>query len=168
MVMVLAPAKKVVAPKKTAAVKAVPKKEAAAKAAPQKGKLEATWDDLKTLEMNAMTKKTVIKPGLQKLLNKEVTIKGFMMPLDYESKQIVEFLFMPYVPACMHVPPPPPNQLILVKMKKGLKVTSSFYPMELTGKLTIDTNTDLESSYKIEGSKALELKDQAPQIPTGV
>lgn len=129
--------------------------------------LDVPWETLKTLDFDTKTKKNVIKPELQKVLGKEVTIKGFMMPLDYEAKEIVEFLFMPYVPACMHVPPPPPNQLVLVKMKKGSKVKPSFYPIELTGKLAVETNADLESSFKMEGLKMKELKTFTPPSPQG-
>ncbi len=129
--------------------------------------LDVPWETLKTLEFDAKTKKNVIKPDLQKVLGKEITIKGFMMPLDYEAKEIVEFLFMPYVPACMHVPPPPPNQLVLVKMKKGSKIKPSFYPIELTGKLAVETNADLESSFKMEGLKLKELKTYTPPTPQG-
>ena len=127
---------------------------------------EVSWETLKLLDFDSKTKKVVIKPELQKALAKEVTIKGFMMPLDYEAKEVVEFLFMPYVPACMHVPPPPANQLVLVKMRKGAKIKPSFYPVELTGKLAVEANADLESSYKMDGFKIKELKDSAPQIPS--
>ena len=119
---------------------------------------EVTWETLKTLDYDAKTKTVVAKGELKKILGKEITIKGFMMPLDYDAKTVVEFLFMPYVPACMHVPPPPPNQLVLVKMKKGSKIAPSFYPVEVTGKLTLDANKDMESSYKMEGLKIKELK----------
>lgn len=119
---------------------------------------EVTWETLKTLDVDPKTKSPVAKGELKKILGKEITMKGFMMPLDYDSKALVEFLFMPYVPACMHVPPPPPNQLVLVKMKKGTTVAPSFYPIEITGKLTLDANKDLESSYKMEGIKIKELK----------
>lgn len=129
--------------------------------------LEVPWETLKTLDFDVKTKKNVIKPELQKILGKQVTIKGFMMPLDYEAKEIVEFLFMPYVPACMHVPPPPPNQLVLVKMKKGTKIKPSFYPIELTGSLAVESNADLESSFKMEGSSMKELKTYTPPAPQG-
>jgi hypothetical protein len=128
---------------------------------------EVTWETLKTLDFDMKTKKNIIKPELQKNLGKEVTIKGFMMPLDYDAKEVVEFLFMPYVPACMHVPPPPANQLILVHMKKGSKVKPSFYPIELSGKLAVEANADLESSFKMEGLKMKELKESQPMIPPG-
>ncbi|MGZ3789619.1 MAG: DUF3299 domain-containing protein [Bacteriovorax sp.] len=119
---------------------------------------EVTWETLKTLDLDPKTKAIVAKGELKKILGKEITMKGFMMPLDYEAKTVVEFLFMPYIPSCMHVPPPPPNQLVLVKMKKGTSVAPSFYPVELTGKLILDSNKELESSYKMEGLKIKELK----------
>jgi hypothetical protein len=126
---------------------------------------EVSWETLKTLDMDAKTKKAIIPDALKKAISSEVTLKGFMMPLDYESKEIVEFLFMPYVPSCMHVPPPPANQLILVKMKKGAKIKPSFYPIELVGKLSVEENVELESSYKMEGSSVKELKQYTPPTP---
>jgi hypothetical protein len=119
---------------------------------------EVTWETLKTLNLDPKTKTLIAKGELKKILGKEITMKGFMMPLDYDAKALVEFLFMPYVPACMHVPPPPANQLVLVKMKKGTTVQPSFYPVQITGVITLDANKDLESSYKIEGIKLKELK----------
>ena len=133
--------------------------------------LEVSWETLKTLDYDVKTKKNIIKPDLQKVLGKEISIKGFMMPLDYESKEVVEFLFMPYMPACMHVPPPAANQLVLVKMQKGAKIKPSFYPIELTGKLVVEANADLESSFKMEGLKIKELKEFTPppaSAPKGV
>lgn len=123
---------------------------------------EVSWDTLKTLEYDLKTKKSVIKPALKSVLGKEVTMKGFMMPLDFESKELVEFLFMPYVPSCMHVPPPSANQLVLVKLKKGNKIKPSFYPIEITGKLSVEVSAELDSSYKFEGTKVKELKDYTP------
>ncbi len=122
---------------------------------------EIKWELLKTLSVDPKTKNPSPSAELKKVLGKESTIKGFMMPLDYDSKEVSEFLFMPYIPACMHVPPPPPNQLILVKMKKGTKAASSFYPIELTGTLTLDANKELESSFKMDGLKVKELKNEA-------
>ncbi len=124
--------------------------------------LEVPWETLKTLDFDLKTKKSVIKPELKKVLGSEITMKGFMMPLDFESKEIVEFLFMPYVPACMHVPPPPANQLVLVTLKKGTKIKPSFYPIEITGKLSVAPSAELESSFKFESIKVTELKDYSP------
>ena len=124
--------------------------------------LDVPWETLKTLELDSKTKKNIIKPELKKVLGTEIKMKGFMMPLDFEAKEIVEFLFMPYVPACMHVPPPPANQLILVTLKKGIKMKPSFYPIEITGKLSVAPSAELESSYKFESTKVTEIKDYTP------
>lgn len=44
-----------------------------------------------------------------------VRLPGFMLPLDYGPGGVVEsFLLVPYVGACVHVPPPPPNQIVYV------------------------------------------------------
>lgn len=120
---------------------------------------EVTWETLKTLDLDPKTKTPKASGELAKIMGKEITMKGFMMPLDYDSKTVSEFLFMPYIPACMHVPPPPPNQLVLVKMKKGVAgVAPSMYPIELTGKLSVESNKELESSFKMEGLKYKEIK----------
>lgn len=130
---------------------------------------EVKWETLKTLETNAKTKKHVIKDDLKKALaDKDLSIKGFMMPLDFESREVTEFLFMPYIPTCMHIPPPPPNQLILVKMAKGKKVKPSFAPVEIKGKLSVDNNADLESSFSMQATELKEIKDFTPStLPPG-
>lgn len=115
------------------------------------------WELLKTLEVDKSNKVKPLKPEIKKVIKSEVSLKGFMMPIDYDSKAVSEFLFMPYIPSCMHVPPPPANQLIFVKMKKGVSVVPSFAPVEIVGKLFLEENKELESSYKIEGIKLNEL-----------
>ena len=44
-----------------------------------------------------------------------------------DSAEVSEFLLMPYVEACVHTPPPPPNQLVYVQMEKDLRVPVSFW-----------------------------------------
>jgi hypothetical protein len=61
---------------------------------------------------------------LKKLNGKVVKIPGFIVPLEDYMEEAAEFLLVPYFGACVHTPPPPPNQLVYVKMtdKKKLKV----------------------------------------------
>ena len=130
---------------------------------------ELSWETLKSLEVDTKTKKNKMAQELSNQIGKEITIKGFMMPLEYDAKEISEFLLMPYVPSCMHIPPPPANQLVLVKMKKGSKVKPSFMPVEMKGKLKIEENKELESSFIMEGLSMKELKtftpSSSPNIP---
>ncbi len=43
-----------------------------------------------------------------------IKMPGFVLPLDVTRKGVKDFLLVPYVGACIHTPPPPPNQLVLV------------------------------------------------------
>ncbi len=48
-----------------------------------------------------------------------VKVPGYIVPLDDDANQLTEFLLVPYAGACVHTPPPPPNQMIYVKMTRG-------------------------------------------------
>lgn len=45
---------------------------------------------------------------------KIIRMPGYIIPLESGSKGVTEFILVPYVGACIHVPPPPPNQLVFV------------------------------------------------------
>ncbi|MEZ4728597.1 MAG: DUF3299 domain-containing protein [Caldilineaceae bacterium] len=72
-----------------------------------------------------------------------VRIPGFIAPLNYTEELITEFLLVPYFGACIHVPPPPVNQTVLVKAAKGqgIKAEASYYPIWVMGKLTVEGTT---------------------------
>ncbi|MEZ5933650.1 MAG: DUF3299 domain-containing protein [Alphaproteobacteria bacterium] len=65
----------------------------------------------------------------------QVKIAGYVLPLDFEDTTVKEFLLVPYVGACIHVPPPPPNQIIYVTSEDGIEVTGMFEPVWATGTL---------------------------------
>jgi len=89
-------------------------------------------------ELNYRTGK--ISPSLKALDGKQVKIPGYMVPLEDDSEIVSEFLLVPYVGACIHTPPPPPNQIVQVKMNSQKKVKMSFWdPVWVYGKLQIAT-----------------------------
>jgi len=61
-------------------------------------------------------------PPTKTYLGKKIRIAGYVVPLDAERMQSSEFLLVPYFGACVHSPPPPANQIILVKPPNGSKV----------------------------------------------
>jgi len=73
------------------------------------------------------------------LNGKRVRIGGYVVPLDFESTTVKEFLLVPFVGACIHVPPPPANQIVYVKAGKGFEIGNAFDPVTVTG--TIKTET---------------------------
>jgi uncharacterized protein len=64
-----------------------------------------------------------------------VSIGGYVVPLDFDSTTVKEFLLVPFVGACIHVPPPPANQIIYVKSSQGFEVAGSFDAVRVTGTL---------------------------------
>lgn len=49
-----------------------------------------------------------------------VSIAGFIVPIDYgENQQLRNIFIVPYFGACLHFPPPPPNQIIFAQLGEG-------------------------------------------------
>lgn len=69
------------------------------------------------------------------LNGKDAKIEGYLLPLDFTPEGSTEFLLVPYVGACIHVPPPPANQIVLVTLKERLKVEELFAPVRVSGRL---------------------------------
>lgn len=76
---------------------------------------ELFWGKLR--EFDYTTGRT--SADLEKFQGQRVAIPGFIVPLDDDAEGVSEFLLVPSPKACIHVPPPPPNQMVLVRMKGG-------------------------------------------------
>lgn len=72
---------------------------------------------------------------VQALDGKRVKLGGYVVPLDFDATSVKEFLLVPFVGACIHVPPPPPNQLVYVKSETGFDVKGLFDPVWVTGRM---------------------------------
>lgn len=88
---------------------------------------------------------------LKALNGKAVKIPGFMVPLEDNQKEIVEFLLVPSPQACIHVPPPPPNQMVYVKMKRGTE--AAIGPIWVHGTLNLVTKKSMygDASFELIG-----------------
>lgn len=70
-----------------------------------------------------------------------VRIPGYVVPFDFDSTQSWrEFLFVPYMGACIHTPPPPPNQIIFVRADPAVPVQDIWAPYWLEGTLATEKN----------------------------
>lgn len=75
----------------------------------------------------------------KELDGKTVKLPGFIVPLDLDAdNKVVEFFLVPYFGACIHVPPPPPNQIVFVKLEDGIALDSMYEAYWITGKLSIE------------------------------
>ncbi|MBV1885165.1 MAG: DUF3299 domain-containing protein [Gammaproteobacteria bacterium] len=63
-----------------------------------------------------------------------IRIPGFIVPLEFDDEQtITQFFLVPFFGACIHVPPPPPNQVIFVDYPEGLKLEALYDPFWVSG-----------------------------------
>ena len=69
---------------------------------------------------------------------KTIGIPGFIVPITSNEDQLVtEFFIVPYFGACLHLPPPPPNQIIFGRFKEGVAIETLYDPFWFEGKLII-------------------------------
>lgn len=84
-----------------------------------------------------------------------VRIPGYVVPFDFSSKlRWKEFLFVPYMGACIHSPPPPPNQIVLVRADPPVRVKDIWAPYWIEGTLSTEkTENDLgDTAYSMRMS----------------
>ncbi len=111
--------------------------------------VEVDWRQLG--ELDYITGKAPAE--LAALEGKLVKIPGFMVPLEDNQKSVTEFLLVPSPQACIHVPPPPPNQMVLVGMSKEANAKVEFGPIWIYGTLSLIPKRHLygESSFTMKG-----------------
>lgn len=94
---------------------------------------------------------------------KTIRIGGYPVPLETDAKgRSTLFFLVPYPGACIHVPPPPPNQLILIRYPKGLKLDDIYTPLWAIGTLKIEkvSNDLADAAYAMEASKVRVVEDK--------
>lgn len=62
-----------------------------------------------------------------------VRLPGFVVPIDQRGIGVVAFILVPYAGACVHVPPPPANQLVFVTTEKPYESAGLYEPVNVTG-----------------------------------
>ncbi len=84
---------------------------------------------------------------------KRVKIPGFVVPLEGTAELTTEFLLVPYFGACIHVPPPPSNQIVYVKFEEGVRIDNIYDAIWVTGELSTDGwKGDIASvGYRLKG-----------------
>lgn len=97
-----------------------------------------------------------VNPDLNK---KKIKLSGFVSPLEIDDKEgvVKEFLLVPYFGACIHVPPPPLNQTLLIKPAKDqqIKIEDAYEPIWVSGVIHAETTSTklAEAGYKISDVK---------------
>ncbi|MGI9409306.1 MAG: DUF3299 domain-containing protein [Hyphomicrobiaceae bacterium] len=95
------------------------------------------------------------------LNGKTVRMAGYLLPLEYSEQGETEFLLVPYVGACIHVPPPPANQIVFVRLAEKFKANDLYTAVWVTGEMKtkssskeltlIDGSSNVAVGYHIDG-----------------
>ncbi|MXR70513.1 DUF3299 domain-containing protein [Shewanella sp. JBTF-M18] len=93
----------------------------------------------------------------QALDGERVVIPGFVIPLDALEGQTRDFLLSPRLGACIHRPPPGPNQLIHVTFEQPIALPEIEQPVYISGRLAVrsEKNAFAQTGYFIQGDEAI-------------
>ncbi len=104
---------------------------------------------------NATQQSSAILTATRTDLNdKTVKLPGFVVPLYGDGKTVTEFLLVPYFGACIHVPPPPANQIVHVRYPAGMNADWVYDPIWVIGsiKATSIVTELAETGYGMKAS----------------
>lgn len=91
------------------------------------------WLQMEALKQKIAALKTKTNP---ELIGQRVRLSGYLLPLEFDGGEVSEFLLVPFVGACIHVPPPPPNQIVHVVLDGRYAADSVYAPVTVTGTLS--------------------------------
>ncbi|NHN75734.1 DUF3299 domain-containing protein [Azotobacter chroococcum] len=95
-------------------------------------------------------------PVVKALDGQLVRLPGYLVPLETASDgRVREFLLVPFFGACIHVPPPPSNQIVHVRNEPGVQLEVLYQPYWVEGRLQVEqTSSELaEAGYRMITSK---------------
>src|SRR5690606_10754613 len=106
-------------------------------------------------------------PMVESLHGKRVKLPGYAIPLEGDGDTVTSFLLVPYFGACIHVPPPPRNQTVLVTMQGDRKanIDYAFFTVWVTGEMRVEHNeTDLAlTGYTLVAEQVEPYTEPEPQ-----
>lgn len=94
-------------------------------------------------------------PVVGELDGQRVRLPGYLVPLDVQDEQVKTFLMVPYFGACIHVPPPPPNQVVYVELSDPVELDDPYGAHWVTGVLSTSATTSslADASYSMRGER---------------
>ena len=96
------------------------------------------------------------KKTVARLDGKQIRLGGYPVPLESDAQGKSTLLFLvPYPGACIHVPPPPPNQIVLVRYPQGIALDDIYEPLWVDGTLRVEAveNELAAASYALDASE---------------
>ena len=106
-----------------------------------------SWQLLKKFNF----RKGELSQELRDVVDQKVRLPGFAVPLSNNFDRIEEFLFVPSQQDCIHVPPPPPNLMLYIRLRSPGNID------ELTGPLWVEGVLKLKPTRSIYGKASWEM-----------
>ncbi|MGF1513840.1 MAG: DUF3299 domain-containing protein [Elainellaceae cyanobacterium] len=89
-------------------------------------------------------------------IGQTIQLEGYVLPLTQNrAERVTEFLLVPYVGACIHVPPPPPNQIVYIQPEQPLTGPGLFTQVVVEGKLQSQPAT--YELFQVDGSRPVDV-----------
>ncbi|MBF0676453.1 MULTISPECIES: DUF3299 domain-containing protein [unclassified Pseudomonas] len=98
------------------------------------------------------------EPVVEALDGQRIKLPGYVVPLDItEAGRVIEFLLVPYYGACIHVPPPPSNQIVHATSELGIRLEDLWLPFWIEGPLKVaHASSELaEAGYQMQAEKII-------------
>ncbi|MBV4550009.1 DUF3299 domain-containing protein [Pseudomonas sp. SWRI102] len=95
-------------------------------------------------------------PVVKTLDGQQIRLPGYIVPLEVsEEGRTTDFLLVPYFGACIHVPPPPSNQIVHVKSEVGVKLDELYQPYWVEGPMQVKPSSSelADAGYQMEAEK---------------
>ncbi|BDX08613.1 DUF3299 domain-containing protein [Planctobacterium marinum] len=83
-----------------------------------------TWQSLDGYQINA------------DVVGQYASLPGFLVPLELNEGKVRSFFIVPYYGACLHYPPPPPNQIVYVQLPDYIPLPDMQLAYKFTGVLS--------------------------------
>ena len=117
-------------------------------------KLEKSGIDITELTAKRERLRTTI---VEELNGQRVRIPGYLLPLEMTDTKVKEFLLVPYIGACIHVPPPPPNQIVHVNIVQmdGYRIKTLYEPVWVSGEISVKSMA--KDLYLVDGSAGVDI-----------
>ena len=84
-----------------------------------------------------------------------VRLPGFIVPIDFSGTGVTAFILVPFVGACVHVPPPPANQLVFVTTDTPYENSGLYEAVNVIGMFGVSSlSTELaDIAYALSADK---------------
>ncbi|MCY1401210.1 hypothetical protein D9M71_163230 [compost metagenome] len=95
-------------------------------------------------------------PVVKALDGQQVKLPGYIVPLEVsEEGRTTEFLLVPYYGACIHVPPPPSNQIVHITSEMGVRIEDLYQPYWIEGPMKVKASSSelADAGYQMEAEK---------------